>query len=176
MDTNLPGFSKESLNKVGSLLYGELNWSGQFISGKGGTVLPRENKTTLALGLQHMDIDSRKGKQLGDEGKQKKQSSESISPVSLPKGNPQQGPRSRSDLTGLRMFDEASCSPGQKPRSTEQKQATQQAQESAQQQNQTFDKLPQQQVKDLASQGGQAERKKPAQNCSKPSQETNVKA
>jgi hypothetical protein len=51
-----------------------------------------------------MDIDSRAGKQAGSQGKQKEQEEEMLGPTALPKGNPQQGPRSRSDLKGLRMF------------------------------------------------------------------------
>ncbi len=169
---NVPGFTTESLTAVQEMLYGESPWEQQFLTGRTTEKLPRENKTTHAQSLQDMDIDNRPGKQRGSEGKQRGQSSESIFPVSNPKGNPQQGPRSRSDLKGLAMFDELrqkgkelsasyeeNCRPKPKPRSTEQRQATQQAQQAAQQQGQTFDHQPQQQVQDLGRQGGQAERK-----------------
>jgi len=68
-------------------------------------------------------------------------------------------------LKGLAMFEELSatfeenCRQKPQPRSTEQRQATQQAQQAAQQQGQTFDQQPHQQVQDLGRQGGQAERK-----------------
>jgi hypothetical protein len=169
---NVPGFTTESLTAVQEMLYGESPWEQQFLTGRTTDKLQRENKTTHAQSLQGMDIDNRPGKQRGSEGKQRGQSSESIFPVSNPKGNPQQGPRSRSDLKGLAMFDELrqkgkelsasyeeNCRPKPKPRSTEQRQATQQAQQAAQQQGQTFDQQPQQQVQDLGRQGGQAERK-----------------
>lgn len=168
----IPGFTTESLTAVQEMLYGESPWEQQFLTGRTTDKLQRENKTTHAQSLQGMDIDNRPGKQRGSEGKQRGQSSESIFPVSNPKGNPQQGPRSRSDLKGLAMFDELrqkgkelsasyeeNCRPKPKPRSTEQRQATQQAQQAAQQQGQTFDQQPQQQVQDLGRQGGQAERK-----------------
>lgn len=168
----VPGFTTESLAAVQEMLYGESPWEQQFLTGKTTEKLPRENKTTHAQSLQGMDIDSRPGKQRGSEGKQKEQSSESIFPVSISKGNPQQGPRSRSDLKGLAMFDELgqkgkelsasyeeNCRPRPQPRSTEQLQATQQAQQAAQQQGQTFDQQPQQQVQEMGRQGGQAERK-----------------
>ena len=162
---DVPGFTTESLAAVEEMLYGESRWKEQFLTGKTTDKLSREDKTTIAQGLQNMDIDSRPGRQRGNEGKQKEQSSDSISPVALPKGNPQQGPRSRSDLKGLAMFDELSatfeenCRQKPQPRSTEQRQATQQAQQAAQQQGQTFDQQPQQQVQDMGRQGGQAERK-----------------
>ncbi len=170
---NVPGFTTESLTAVQEMLYGESPWEQQFLTGRTTEKLPRENKTTHAQSLQDMDIDNRPGKQRGSEGKQRGQSSESIFPVSNPKGNPQQGPRSRSDLKGLAMFDELgqrgkelsatykeeNCRPKPQPRSTEQRQATQQAQQAAQQQGQTFDQQPQQQVQEMGRQGGQAERK-----------------
>jgi hypothetical protein len=253
---NLPGFTTESLAAVEKMLYGEINWPEQFRTGNTRNLLPRENKTTLAQGLTDMDIDDRPGRQPGSEGKQKEQDSEALFPVALPRGNPQQGPRSRSDLNGLRMFQEdpltgqcnqkekkearqqqrtpeekaadqkratemqgkdvapgvdrsaaaqkaaatrkkcgvtgggskvpntnpsgagsgagvgvtfeeapTACRPKPKPRSTEQRQSTQQAQQAAQQQGQTFDQQPQQQVRDMASQGGKAERKKPLPEC-----------
>ena len=117
-----------------------------------------------------MDIDSRPGKQPGSEGKQKDTEEEMLGPTALPKGNPQQGPRSRSDLTGLRMFEEAkpkqeNCRPKPKPRSSAQQQSTQQAQQSSQQQGQTFDNMPKQQVQQMGQQGGTAERKKSPPIC-----------
>lgn len=69
----------------------------------------------------------------------------------------------------LDFADEAkpgqNCKPAPKPRSPEQRQATQQAQQAAQQQGQTFDQQPQQQVEQMARQGGQAERKPQLPTC-----------
>lgn len=59
------------------------------------------------------------------------------------------------------------CRPAPRPRSPEQRQATQQAQQAAQQQGQTFDQKPQQQVQQMARQGGQAERKPQLPLCSR---------
>lgn len=55
--------------------------------------------------MAELDIDSSPGKQPGTEGKQKDIEPEMMSPVALPKGNPQPGPRSK-QLTGMRMFSE----------------------------------------------------------------------
>lgn len=173
------GFSYESAEKAEEMLLTLPNWKDQFLTGKTDSRLKRENKTTLAQGLPDMDVDNRPGRQEGDQGKHKRQSSQALLPVSIPKGNPQQGPRSRSDLTGLRMFEEPAaagqsgaggkkeeCRPKPQPRSPEQKQSTQQAQQAAQQQSQTFDTMPQQKVEELGKKGGEADRKKPLPYCS----------
>lgn len=86
------------------------NWPRQFETGKMSGKLPKENKITKAQGLPDMDIDDRPGRQKGDQGKQREQSSLSITPGIVAGGNPQQGPRSRSDLNGLAMFDESGSS------------------------------------------------------------------
>lgn len=100
------GFSQESLKMAEEMLVELPDWDKQFNTGKTGAKVVRENKTTIAVGMPDMDIDNRPGKQKGDQGKQRKQDSSTLSAVAIPKGNPQQGPRSRSDLVGLRMFEE----------------------------------------------------------------------
>lgn len=152
------GFSEKASRDTAKMLLEHPDWRKQFLTGETEAVIYPEGKLTRAQGLPDMDIDNRPGRQQGLEGKQKYLRSEGLFPVTIPKGNPQQGPRSRSDLTGLRMFEEA-CRQPRKPRSPEQIQSTREAQQAAQQQNQTFDSMPQNQVRDLARQGGQAERK-----------------
>lgn len=163
------GFSQESLKMAEGMLVELPDWNQQFETGKTGAKVVRENKTTLAVGLPNMDIDNRAGKQKGHQGKHRRVDSRSLSAVAIPKGNPQQGPRSRSDLVGLRMFEEKpqDCRPRPEPRSPEQKQATQQAQQAAQQQGQTFDTMPPQQQQQAAQQGGEAPREKKPPLCPK---------
>lgn len=132
------GFSEESAKKAAGLLFKMPDWDNQFEKGDTNSQIPREGKKTIAQSLPDMDIDDRPGRQKGDQGKQKHQSSLSISPVALPRGNPQQGPRSRSDLTGLAAFEEqrgdltGECNQkekrerSQQQRSPEQQQADQQ--------------------------------------------------
>lgn len=98
------GFSEESAKQVSKMLPTVPDWPKQFLTGIQDRKLPRENKITIAPGLPDFDIDNRPGKQKGDQGKQKEQSSLSISPMVVAGGNPQQGPRSRSDRKGLAMF------------------------------------------------------------------------
>lgn len=98
------GFSPKSAEEVSSMM-AEIDWDKQFESGTTGAKTKRENKTTKGVGLQNLDIDNRPGKQKGSEGKGKNESQGSIGPVSLPKGNPQPGPRSL-QLKGMRAFQE----------------------------------------------------------------------
>lgn len=107
------GFSQEASSKVDSMLAKVPDWESQFLTGETQSRTPFEDKTTIAPSLPGMDIDNRAGKQKGGQGKHKKHSSRSISPVAVPRGNPQQGPRSRSDLTGLAMFEEKNSIVGQ---------------------------------------------------------------
>lgn len=100
------GFSQQAVKEVTGLLAFMPDWQRQFETGKTRGKLPRENKTTIAPSLPGMDIDNRPGKQKGDQGKQKEQTSLTVSPQAISGGNPQQGPRSRSDLKGFAMFDE----------------------------------------------------------------------
>jgi hypothetical protein len=159
---NIPGFTTESLAAVEEMLYGESPWKEQFLTGKTNEKLPRENKTTIAQGLQDMDIDSRPGRQRGNEGKQKEQSSDSISPVALPKGNPQQGPRSRSDLKGLAMFDEVKC-PTPKPKKPPELKSITDQQQQSNNQGVTKDAVPKEpKPQDAAA---QAERERKKQMC-----------
>jgi hypothetical protein len=224
---NIPGFSEDSLSKVSSLLaHVELNWGKQFETGRTGPQFPRENKTTKAPSLQTLDIDNRPGKQKGNQGKHSDLETQAIFPVTLPKGNPQPGPRSRNDLKGYAMFEEANCpkpkdrslqpqkplseqpqnqtqgvtppqpqqppkpkdpakeaerqrkkmacaqrqgagpgvtfeeacKPSPRPRSPEQRQATQQATQASQQQGTSFDTMPKPQVQELGRQGGETKR------------------
>lgn len=98
------GFSVGCSNRVEEMLFMSPDWKNQFKTGETLEQLPRENKTTIAPSLPGFDIDDRPGKQPGNQGKQKKQSSQVIVPMVLPTGNPQPGPRSRSDLKGLAAF------------------------------------------------------------------------
>ena len=159
---NIPGFTTESLAAVEEMLYGESRWKEQFLTGKTKDNLPRENKTTHAQGLQDMDIDNHPGKQKGNEGKQKEQSSDSIFPVSIPKGNPQQGPRSRSDLKGLAMFDEVKC-PTPKPKKPPELKSITDQQQQSNNQGVTKDAVPKEpKPQDAAA---QAEREWKTQMC-----------
>lgn len=99
------GFSEESAQKAAKLLESQPDWDNQFLKGDTRAQLPRENKTTIAPSWPDMDIDNRPGKQKGNQGKHKDEdTSRGLSPVAIPKGNPQQGPRSRSDRKGLAAF------------------------------------------------------------------------
>ena len=60
---------------------------------------------------------------------------------------------------------EEKCKPAPKPRSPEQRQATQEAQQAAQDQGQTFDQQPRSQVQESGRQGGEAERKPQLPEC-----------
>lgn len=98
------GFSQGTADSL-VLLMSEDKWDRQFETGSTGNKQRRENKVTKAVGLPGMDIDSKPGKQLGEMGKTKNESQESLSHVAIPKGNPQPGPRSL-QLKGLRSFEE----------------------------------------------------------------------
>ena len=98
------GFSQESANKVAGML-GDSSWERQFEKGSTGKKTPKENKTTRAQGLSEMDIDSRQGKQKGNQGKLKDNESGKLPPLAAPSENPQPGPRSL-QLKGLRSFKE----------------------------------------------------------------------
>lgn len=99
------GFSEESAKKAAKLLGLEPDWDNQFAKGDTLAQLPREDKKTIAPSFQGFDIDNRPGLQPGKQGRSKGQdASQGIYPSMLPQGNPQQGPRSRSDLTGLAAF------------------------------------------------------------------------
>lgn len=98
------GFSEESAKLAAKMLYQQPNWKNQFRTGETLSQMPREEKTVTALGLSNMDIDNRAGKQKGNQGKHERHSSHGLFPVTIPKGNPQQGPRSRSDVKGMAAF------------------------------------------------------------------------
>jgi hypothetical protein len=105
------GFSEEAAFQAAELLFKMPDWNNQFKTGETLSQIPREEITTIAPSLPGMDVDNRPGKQKGSQGKQKRQSSQAIFPITIPKGNPQQGPRSRSDLTGLAAFEETPQDP-----------------------------------------------------------------
>lgn len=119
------GFSQESVEKVSSLLE-DSGWDKQFESGSTGSKTPKKGKLVKANGLSTMDVDSRPGKQKGDQGKLKENNSMALPPVATPSRNPQSGPRSLK-LKGLRSFDEGMIGvttqrlcPPRKPRDPEQ--------------------------------------------------------
>jgi len=90
------GFSKGTSTKVKDLLFRSPDWKDQFLGEGTGLDTPKENKTTLAPSLPGFDIDNDPGKQPGSQGKHKCEESSALFPVSLPRGNPQPGPRSKS--------------------------------------------------------------------------------
>lgn len=98
------GFSEKASKRAAEMITNSPNWENQFRKGETLLQLPRENKTTLAPTLPGMDIDNRAGKQPGGQGKHPKHHSQGLTGVTVPKGNPQQGPGSRSDLKGLAAF------------------------------------------------------------------------
>lgn len=101
------GFSKKSSKEAAKMLFKQPDWGSQFRTGETHAQLPRESVTTIAPSFPGFDADNRPGRQKGDQGKQRRVHSQSVYPVSIPKGNPQQGPRSRSDVKGMAAFDEA---------------------------------------------------------------------
>lgn len=109
-------FTKDSLERVQSMLQKGIDWNGQFLTGRAEEKFPIEEKTIEAESLQGMDIDARPGIQKGDQGKGKT-GSQSIRQVALPNANPQPGPRSLSSNRGLSMFEESGCPKPRKPQS-----------------------------------------------------------
>lgn len=107
------GFSEETARKASQMMYDNPDWVNQFQKGDTLSQLPREEKITIAPSFPGFDIDNRPGKQRGSQGKNKTVPSQGIYPVTIPKGNPQQGPRSRSDLTGMAAFSQESNLVGQ---------------------------------------------------------------
>lgn len=95
------GFSPDAAEQV-TKMFSELDWEKQFETGKTSGRIDNQKLGGYGKGLSELDIDSRSGKQPGNQGKQKTES-EMISPVAYPKGNPQQGPRTR-QVSGLRMI------------------------------------------------------------------------
>jgi hypothetical protein len=154
------GFSSDSARAVNELL--KDSQESAFLTGKRKGALPRENKTTRATGLTSHDIDSRRGIQTGGQGKLKENETEIFSPLSSALQNPQTTSPSLNDRKGYSMFEEGSCP---KPRSPAQRSATQAASQVARQQGETFDQKPQQQVRDLGRQGGEAPRKPQNKSC-----------
>ena len=154
------GFSQDSIAKANKLL--KSSEDAAFITGVRKNLFPRENKTTEAKGLSTQDIDSRPGVQGGGQGKSDEDVSETFSPSATGLSNPQTTPPSLSNRKGYSMFEEAKCPPKRTPA---QKNVTQQAAQASQQQGQSFDQRPTQDVKKLGQQGGQAQRKTKKQNC-----------
>jgi len=106
---NIPGFSVESLSEVTSMLeFADPNWKKQFKTGKGGPVNHQNYETDPWFDRStnlDVDIDSRLGRQPGNEGKRKVNlDSEMLSPTSYPKGpgNPQGG--SSKEVQGMRIL------------------------------------------------------------------------
>lgn len=154
------GFSSEAALKANELL--KDSQESAFLTGKRKTLLQRENKTTEAKGLAGYDIDSRPGSQKGGQGKLMDNEAEKFSPLSQSLPNPQTTPPSLNDRKGYSMFEEGACS---KPRSAAQQNVTRQAAQASQQQGQSFDQKPPQQVQDLGRKGGEAPRKPKNPSC-----------
>jgi len=178
------GFSSEASLRANQLL--QDSQKSAFLTGKRKGLFERENKITEAKGLAAYDIDSRSGTQPGSQGKKRGEESEKFSPLSLGTPNPQTTPPSLSNRKGYSLFKESGnpairpysgrslesgvsfeekapeCPP---PRSPSQRKVTQQAQQQAQQQGKTFDQMPTPEVKKLAQEGGQAQRKPKSTNC-----------
>ena len=96
------GYSEETANKVAKM-FAEIDWKKQFETGKGPGPEKEENYKTKqmeAKGLTGMRI----GKGPGNQGKNKEDDSEMLSPVAYPKGpgNPQGG--SSKEVYGMRML------------------------------------------------------------------------
>ena len=104
------GYSEEVANQVTEMLYGESpDWKQQFKTGDPGKNNPQNYKVDPWFvrndqSGRPLDIDSRPGKQKGNQGKQEDNESGMISPVAFPKGpgNPQGG--SSKEVSGLRML------------------------------------------------------------------------
>lgn len=100
------GFSEEAAFEAAELLSKAPDWDNHFLTGETLSRTPREERTVIAPSLPGMDIDNRPGRQPGSQGKHKNRDAQGIYPMMLPWGNPQQGPRSRSDLKGMAAFEE----------------------------------------------------------------------
>jgi hypothetical protein len=104
------GYSEDTVNTVLDILYGESpDWKQQFKTGDPGKNNPQNYKVDPWFvrndqSGRPLDIDSRPGKQKGNQGKQEDNESGMISPVAFPKGpgNPQGG--SSKEVSGLRML------------------------------------------------------------------------
>jgi hypothetical protein len=101
---NISGFSTESLASVEQLLYGEIDWTKQFKSGKGPGPEKKENYDTGTVEIKGI-VSARIGKKgPGNMGKQKDNESGTIAGPALPKGpgNPQSG--SSKEVFGMRAL------------------------------------------------------------------------
>lgn len=100
------GYTEETANKVSEMLYGESpDWGKQFKTGNPGKNNPQNYKVDPWFernsGGPLADIESQKGKQKGNMGKQKNNDAEMLSPVSFPRSPVQPGPVSK-EVQGLR--------------------------------------------------------------------------
>lgn len=94
------------------LEFAQIDWGRQFDTGKTGKgAAPAGNIKIEAQSIPGMDIDSRPGKQPGNQGK-KKEDSETITAAVMPAQNPQSSTKTK-QLTGLAMFDESGSLVGQ---------------------------------------------------------------
>lgn len=100
------GFSQDAADFVAQMI-SESDWDRQFETGRTGRKTTRKGGSVKAKGLTDLDVDSKPGVQRGNQGKvqPKDQGQESLSPVAIPKGNPQPGPRSI-EQKGLKAFQE----------------------------------------------------------------------
>jgi hypothetical protein len=100
------GYPEETASKVAEMLYGESpNWKQQFKTGNPGKNNQQNYKVDPWFernsGGPLADIDSSKGKQRGNMGKQANNDAEMLSSVSLPRSPVQPGPTSK-EVQGLR--------------------------------------------------------------------------
>lgn len=116
------GFSEESADFVAQMI-SDSEWAKQFETGAMQGPSAKKEKKVKAKGLPNLDIDSRPGKQKGNQGRTTRDSGQKgLMPAALPKGNPQSGPRSI-EQNGLKAFQEspqgltpAKICPPKKPR------------------------------------------------------------
>lgn len=102
------GYSEETSLKVTEMLYGESpDWKQQFKTGDPGKNNPQNYRVDPWFNRNNdrpADIDSRPGKQKGNQGKQAvNDDSEMLSPGSLPRSPVQPGPTSK-EVFGLRAL------------------------------------------------------------------------
>lgn len=107
------GYSEETARVVAHMLdFAQIDWKRQFDTGRTRNgVNPAGNIKAPSPSLPGMDIDSRPGKQPGNQGK-KEEETEVITAAVMPAQNPQSSTKTK-QLTGLAMFDESGSLVGQ---------------------------------------------------------------
>lgn len=107
------GYSEEAANQAAAMLeFAQIDWDRQFDTGKTGKgITPTGNIKAPSPSIPGMDVDSRPGKQPGNQGK-KEEETEVITAAVMPAQNPQSSTKTK-QLTGLAMFDESGSLVGQ---------------------------------------------------------------